>query len=132
MTVDQSGSDSDQDPNIVQVIRGMSLESSQEPGVAIPESDYIRLIDRLENCRSIGWGDLWVAGGGAGAGLAGAALVTVIASGPRPILWALVAIGVIIAGLSLTAYFTQRHDRDKEISELKKDMERFRKKRTTT
>jgi hypothetical protein len=44
----------------------------------------------------------------------------------------LVAIGAVITALSLAAYFTQRHSRDKEIGELKKDMERFRKKRPAT
>jgi hypothetical protein len=32
--------------------------------------------------------------------------------------------------LSLGAYCTQRHDRGKQISDLKKDMERFREKTT--
>jgi hypothetical protein len=146
MTADQSGSEPDHDSgsepdhdsNIVHVNRGMSLESSQEPGVAIPESDYIWLIDRLEDCRSTGWGDLWLAGGGIGAGLFGAALATVISLGSsglswtKAILWMIVAVGAIVAILSLAAYFTQRHDRDKEINELKKNMERFRKKKTAT
>jgi hypothetical protein len=120
----------------VRVNRGMSLESSQEPGVAIPERDYIRLIDRLEGCRSTGWGDLWLTGGGVGGGLFAAALVTVISLGNTPpsgtkiILWMLVAIGACVTVLSLGAYCTQRHDRGKQISDLKKDMERFREKMT--
>ena len=136
MAVDPTGPESDQESNIVRVNRGMSLESSQEPGVAIPERDYIRLIDRLEGCRSTGWGDLWLTGGGVGGGLFAAALVTVISLGNTPpsgtkiILWMLVAIGACVTVLSLGAYCTQRHDRGKQISDLKKDMERFREKMT--
>jgi hypothetical protein len=122
-----------QDPDEVRVNRGMFLKSSQEPGVAIPESVYIRLEDRLDACRATGWGDLWLAGGGVGGGLVGAALVTVLSLGTtapsatRAILWMLAALGASVFVLSLAAYLTQRHDRDKEITGLKADMEMYRK-----
>jgi hypothetical protein len=129
MTIDPTDPESDQAPNIVHINRGISIRSSQERGIAIPESEYIRLIDRLERCRSTGWGDLWLAGGGVGSGLLVAALVTVISlgttapPGAKAILWMLVALGASVAALSLAAYLTQRHDRNNEINGLKTDME---------
>jgi hypothetical protein len=129
-----SDQESDQGSNIVCVNLEMSIpQSRQEPGLAILERDYVRQIERLERCKPRGWSDLWLAGGGIGSGLAASALVTVISLdttahwGTKAILWMLIIIGVVIAALSFVAYFTQRHDRGKEIDELKIDMEMQRK-----
>lgn len=135
MTVAHPDRGAEQNSNVVQVNRGMSLESSQERGVAIAEREYNRLIERLEGCKSTGLADVWLAGGGLGGGLAAAALVTALSLGTSAtgstmdILWMLAILGAVIASLSLGAYFSQRHERNKEINELKTDMEIHR---TTT
>ena len=63
-----------------------------------------------------------------GAALAAGALVTALTlpvaqSGVRDVLWVLTGAGVVILVLCLVGYLTQRRDRGREISELKKDLE---------
>jgi hypothetical protein len=132
MSVTQTGQGAGPSANVVQVTRELSLESSQEPGVAIPEREYDRLIDRLAGCKAGGWADIWLAGIGLGGGLGTAALVTVLSLGTtvagstKVILWMLVIIGVVILVLSLSAYLTQRKERGKEIDVLMEDMKMHR------
>jgi hypothetical protein len=118
-----------QDVNRVRLNRGLDLPQSQEPGVAITEREYRRLLDRLEGCKPHGWSDFWLAGAGIGGGLAVAAIVTVLAlpatvpSADRDILKMLVILGVVVLVLCLIAYFTQRRQHGELIDELKTDME---------
>lgn len=101
---------------------------SVEPAVVISIRDYERLIERLEGCKPGGWGELWLAGVGAGVAVAMATLVTALTlpatlSATKDVLWAVTAAGAFLTVVCLLAYFTQRRDRAKEISELKKDLE---------
>jgi FtsH-binding integral membrane protein len=66
-------------------------------------------------------------GAGAGAALAAGALVTALTlsvaqSGARDVLWVLTGAGAVVLVLCLIGYLTQRRDRGREISELKKDL----------
>lgn len=116
-------------PEVAYISQGYTVRQSQEPGVVISERHYRRYIERLDGCRARGWSDLWLAGTGIGGGLAAAALVTVLVlpstvpSADKAVLWMLMVVGIVMSGLCLGAYLTQRHERDKEINELKRDLE---------
>lgn len=112
----------------VYVTQQYAVSQTEEPGVVISMRDYDRLIERLDGCKAGGWADLWLFGAGAGAALAGGALVTALTlpvaqSGVRDVLWVLTGAGAVVLVLCLVGYFTQRRDRGREISELKKDLE---------
>lgn len=112
----------------VYVTQQYAVSQTEEPGVVISMRDYNRLIERLDGCRAGGWADLWLFGAGAGAALAVGALVTALTlsaaqSGTRDVLWVLTAAGAVILVLCLTGYLTQRGERGREISELRKDLE---------
>jgi hypothetical protein len=112
----------------VYVTQQYAISQTEEPGVVISMRDYDRLIERLDGCRAGGWADLWLFGAGAGAALAAGALVTVLTmpvaqSGVRDVLWVLTGAGAVILVLCLVGYLTQRGDRGREISELRKDLE---------
>ncbi len=99
--------------------------------MVISVRDYDRLIERLDGCKPRGWADLWLAGVGAGAALAAAALVGALTlpgtlSSTIDTLWVLTAAAFAITVLCLVGYFTQRRDHGREISELKKDLERHK------
>ena len=128
-----SGEESEQGSTTVSVPRRISIRSSEEPGVAIPEREYNRLIERVESLRPTGRDDLWATCAGAGVGVASAALVTVLSlttvasSDTKAILWMLAIAGAAVAALASVASRTPRRDRRKEVDDLKKDMEMYRK-----
>lgn len=112
----------------VQVNHQFTIRQRKEPGMVISVRDYKRLIERLDDCKPGGWGDLWLAGVGAGvaltaaAGVAAATLPPTLA-GTKDVLWAVTVAGAVLTMVCLVAYFTQHRDRGKEIAELKKDLE---------
>ena len=111
------------------VTRAVGIVQSHETGVTITEREYKRYIERLDGCKLRGWSDLWLAVSGIGAGLSGAAIVTVIAlpsatpAADKDILWMLSVLGAVMMVLCLVAYFTQRHHHAEQIDELKKDLQ---------
>jgi len=112
----------------VYVTQQYAVSQTEEPGVVISVRDYDRLIERLDGCKAGGWADLWLFGAGAAASLAASTLVTALTlsaaqSGARNVLWVLTGAGAVILVLCLVGYLTQRRDRGREISELKKDLE---------
>lgn len=137
MTVTHSGEESDKGQSI-ELVNRVSLRPTLEPGLAISKREYARQIERLKGCKPRGWSDLWLAGGGVGSGLAASALVTMMSLDPtapqgvKAKLWMLLIIGVVVAVLSVLAYFTQQHDRGKEINELTTDMEMYMKQSGST
>lgn len=111
----------------VSVTQLFTVPQSKEQAVVISVRHYDRLIERLDGCKPGGWGDLWLAGVGAGVALAAAAGVTAATlpatlTGTKDVLWAATVAGIILALICLVAYFTQRRDHGKEIAELKKDL----------
>ena len=50
-------------------LRNSRSPPSHEPAVLISERELERIIERLEDCKPAGWGDLWLAGVGAGVAL---------------------------------------------------------------
>jgi hypothetical protein len=122
-------SESPPDPGVVLVTQELSIRQSQEPGVLIGKRLYSRYLERMEDCKSHGWSDFWLAAAGIGGGLATAALVAALAlpstvpATDKDILWMLVILGGIVLILCLLAYFTQRYHHEKEIDSLKKDLE---------
>lgn len=105
-----------------------TIPQGEEQALAISIRDFDRLIERLDGCKPGGWGELWLAGVGAGVTLAVAALVGALtlpanSTAIRDVLWAVMAAGGVFLLLCLMGYFTQRRDRSWEISELKKDLE---------
>jgi hypothetical protein len=112
----------------VQVNQQFTVRQPKELGMVISVRDYKRFIERLDGCKPGGWGDLWLAGVGAGVALTAAAGVTAAAlpptlAGTKDVLWAVTVAGAVLTLVCLVAYFTQRRDRGKEIAELKKDLE---------
>jgi hypothetical protein len=100
----------------------------EERAVIISIRDYNRLIERLDGCKPGGWADLWLAGAGAGVAiligaLVGALTVPTALSGTRDALWAITGGGLIMLLLCLVGFFTQRPGQDREIAELRKDLE---------
>jgi len=112
----------------VSFTQSYTVRQSNQLAVVITVRQYERLIERLDGCKQGGWGDLWLAGVGAGVALAAAAGVTAATlpealAVTRNVLWAATIAGVVLAVVCLVAYFTQRRDHGKEIAELKKDLE---------
>ena len=107
----------------------LTIQQSAEPAVVISKRQYSRLVERLEGCRPRGWADLWLAGVGAGAALAIAAVVGIktLPQSPeacaRNVLWVLAALGIVAAGLCVLAYLGERRDHAKEIDEVRRDLE---------
>jgi hypothetical protein len=100
----------------------------EEQAVVIGIRDYNRLIERLNGCKPGGWADLWLAGAGAGVAvligaLVGALTVPTALSGTRDALWVITGGGLIMLLLCLAGFFTQRSGHDREIAELRKDLE---------
>ena len=83
------------------------MRQNREPGVLICKRQYRRLIERLEGRKPSGWSELCLAGVGAGAALAAAALVAglsltaALPSAFRDILWVLTGVGGVILALCL-------------------------------
>ncbi len=71
----------------------------------ISKRQYNRLIERLEGCRRHSWADPWLAGAGAGAALATAALAGIwtLPQAPEPgarnVLRALMTLGAMVAAM---------------------------------
>jgi hypothetical protein len=112
----------------VSFTQSYTVQQSNQQAVVISVRQYERLIERLDGCKQGGWGDLWLAGVGAGVALAAAAGVTATTlpkelATTRNVLWAATVAGIALAAVCLVAYFTQRRDHAKEIAELKKDLE---------
>lgn len=112
----------------VYVTQQYAVSQTEEPGVVISMRDYDRLIERLDGCRAGGWADLWLFGAGVGAALAAGALVTALTlpvaqSGVRDVLWVLTGASAVVLVLCLVGYLSQRGDRGREVSELRKDLE---------
>jgi hypothetical protein len=107
----------------------LTVRQGVEPAVVISKRQYLRLIERLDGCKQRGWAELWLAGAGAGATLAVGALVGIktLPQAPEPgarnVLWVMVALGVLAAGICALAYLNQRHNQGKEIDELKRDLQ---------
>ena len=107
----------------------LTVQQSAEPAVVISKRQYSRIVERLEACKPHGWAELWLAGVGAGAGLAIAALVAIktLPQAPEPgaknVLWVLVALGTVAAVLCVFSYLGQRRHNAKEIDELRRDLE---------
>lgn len=108
--------------------RGYAIPQNLELAIVIRVADFNRIIDRLDGCQSGSWSDLWLAAAGAAAALGVSALIgalTLPSAMPGTVgtLWALMAAGTTIFCLCVTSYITQRCHHEKEIDELKKDLE---------
>ena len=62
----------------VQVTHRYTVQQSDEAAVVIGVRDYERLVERLNACKPRGWGEVWLAGVGAGVAAAAATLVTAL------------------------------------------------------
>lgn len=96
-------------PPSVLVVRRYTVFQSDEPGAVISIRDLDRLIARIESCRAGRWGELWLAGFGAGVAVAastavGALTLTALVG----VLWVCTAAGILIAALCLIGYLIQR------------------------
>lgn len=117
-------------PAAVLVTHRYSVPQDEELGVVISTRDLDRLIDRVEGCKPGGWGELWLAGLGAGVAVAtstaiGALTLPTAPTPPIGILWAAAAAGALVALLCLAGYLTSRRSHTREITELKKDLARY-------
>jgi hypothetical protein len=112
----------------ISVTQRYSVSQGEEPGVVISARDLERLIERLEGCDRGGWGELWLAGVGAGVAVAAATAVGTLSlpttlTGLIDVLWAVAAAGSLVAVLCLIGYLAHRRDHASQIGELKKDLE---------
>jgi hypothetical protein len=107
----------------------LTVKRTPEPGILISEKLYERLMERLEGCAPQGWPELWLAGAGASAGIAGSAIAGVLTLAPTSTrigeLWILAGAGIAITAVCLLAYFALRISHRKKIGELKRDMKIF-------
>jgi hypothetical protein len=115
----------------VSITQRYTVPQGEEPGVVMSARDLDRLIERLDGCQPGGWGELWLAGVGAGIAVAaatavGALTLPVTLTGLVAVLWAVTGAGTLITVLCLAGYLTQRRDPEREISELKKDLEKYK------
>jgi hypothetical protein len=114
-------------PSIL-VTQQFAVSLGEQPGVVIGARDLERLIERLGGCKPGGWGELWLAGIGAGVAVTASAAVgaltlpTTLAT-LAGILWAATVAAILITILCLVGYLTQRSNLAKEITELTKDLE---------
>lgn len=111
----------------VSVTQRYTVPQGEEPGVVMSARDLDRLIERLDGCGPGGWGELWLAGVGAGIAVAAAAAVGALTlpanlAGRIDALWAVTAAATLITILCLVGYLAQRRDHARGISELKKDL----------
>lgn len=114
-------------PSIL-VTQQFAVPLDEQPGVVIGARDFERLIERLDGCKPGGWGELWLAGIGAGVAVAASAAVGALTLPTTlttlvGILWAVTVAATLVTILCLVGYLTQRRGLAKEITELKKDLE---------
>jgi hypothetical protein len=106
----------------VTVTQQYVISQRTETALVIGKRQLNWVIWRLEGCRHSNWGDLWLAGAGSGAALAAGALVTALTlptSGKiDAVLWVLVGAGMVIVGLCLAGYLSQRRESGVEIGEI--------------
>jgi hypothetical protein len=112
----------------VSVTQRYTVPQREEPGVVMSARDLDRLVERLDGCRPGGWGELWLAGVGAGIATASTAAVGALTLPASlavriDVLWAASAAGLLVTVLCLVGYLTQRRDHAREIDELRKDLE---------
>jgi hypothetical protein len=110
------------------VTQQFAVPLGEQPGVVIGARDLERLIERLDGCKPGGWGELWLAGIGAGVAVAastavGALTLSTTLTTLVGILWAVTVAATLVTILCLVGYLTQRRSLAKEITELKKDLE---------
>ncbi len=112
----------------VSVTQRYTVPQGEDPGFVMSTRDLDRLIERLDGCKPGGWGELWLAGVGAGIAVAAATAVGALTlpanlTGLIDVLWVVTAAGTLVTVLCLVGYLTQRRDHAREITELKKDLE---------
>jgi len=112
----------------VSVTQRYTVPQGEEPGVVMSTRDLDRFIERLDGCKPGSWGELWLAGVGAGIAVAAAAATGALTlpantAGRIDAMWAVTAAAAVITILCFVGYLGQRRDHAQGIGELKKDLE---------